>query len=61
MLVLSRNVGKFISIGDTITVRILAVHGDTVRMGIEAPQSTNVYRCEVYARIQAKRALGRRA
>ncbi|SEN05052.1 carbon storage regulator, CsrA [Pseudomonas sp. ok272] len=56
MLVLSRNVGRFISIGDTISVRILAVHGDTVRIGVEAPQHINVYRCEVYARLQARRA-----
>ena len=61
MLVLSRNVGRFISIGDTISVRILAVQGDTVRIGIEAPQHINVYRCEVYARIQAKRARFQRA
>ena len=55
MLVLSRAIGEQISIGDTITVRILAVSGGNVRFGIEAPRHVNVYRCEIYERIHAKR------
>jgi len=54
MLVLSRVVGELISIGDDISVRILAVNGGHVRFGIEAPQNVNVHRAEVYQRIQAK-------
>ncbi|APC18211.1 carbon storage regulator [Pseudomonas frederiksbergensis] len=61
MLVLSRVVGELISIGDTISVRILAVNGSSVRFGVEAPQNINVYRAEVYERIQAKRAQGKRS
>lgn len=56
MLVLSRVVGEMISIGDDISVRIVAVNGNTVRFGVEAPQSVNVHRAEVYERIQAKEA-----
>ncbi|PKH21954.1 carbon storage regulator [Pseudomonas prosekii] len=56
MLVLSRVVGELISIGDDISVRILAVNGGHVRFGIEAPQNVNVHRAEVYERIQAKAA-----
>ncbi len=61
MLVLSRVVGELISIGDTITVRILAVNGNNVRFGVEAPQNINVHRAEVYERIQTKRVQGKRS
>ena len=44
MLVLSRVVGELISIGDTISVRIIAVNGGNVRFGIEAPHDVNVHR-----------------
>ncbi|CAI8928428.1 Translational regulator CsrA 1 [Pseudomonas sp. IT-P253] len=56
MLVLSRVVGELISIGDNITVRIVAVNGGSVRFGVEAPPNVNVHRAEVYERIQVKRA-----
>jgi len=61
MLVLSRVVGEMISIGDNISVRILAVNGSNVRFGVEAPQNINVHRAEVYERIQAKRVRGKRS
>jgi len=51
MLVLSRVVGERISIGDNITVRILAVNGNHVRFGVEAPKNVNVHRAEIYRRI----------
>jgi carbon storage regulator len=56
MLVLSRVVGELISIGDTISVRIVAVNGGDVRFGIEAPRDVNVHRSEIYERIQRKLA-----
>jgi carbon storage regulator len=52
MLVLSRVVGELISIGDEISVRVVAVSGDSVRFGIEAPRAVTVHRAEVYDRIQ---------
>ncbi|VVM60327.1 Carbon storage regulator [Pseudomonas fluorescens] len=56
MLVLSRNAGEKISIGDTISVRVVAVSGNNVRFGIDAPEDVNVHRAEVYERIRAKKA-----
>jgi carbon storage regulator len=60
MLVLSRVVGEMISIGDNISVRIIAVNGGSVRFGVEAPQNVNVHRAEVYDRIQVKLAKTKR-
>ena len=60
MLVLSRVVGELISIGDTITVRVLDISVGNVRFGVEAPRHVNVHRCEVYERIQSKRLRDRR-
>lgn len=56
MLVLSRVVGELISIGDDISVRVVAVSGDSVRFGIEAPREVNVHREEIYDRIQLELA-----
>ncbi|MVV50357.1 carbon storage regulator [Pseudomonas sp. PB120] len=56
MLVLSRVVGELISIGDDISLRIVAVNGGTVRFGVEAPHTVTVHRAEVYERIQNKLA-----
>ncbi|AWY43500.1 carbon storage regulator [Pseudomonas putida] len=54
MLVLSRGVGELISIGGSISIRVLAVDGNSVRFGVEAPRSVNVHRSEIYERIQRK-------
>ena len=50
MLVLSRRVGEQIVINDTIRITIVAVKGDRVRIGIEAPRDVTVDRAEVHAR-----------
>jgi carbon storage regulator len=47
MLVLSRKVGESIVIGDDVTVTILEVRGDVVRVGIDAPRSVAVHRAEL--------------
>lgn len=52
MLVLTRKTGESIMIGDTIEVKIIAVEGDQVKLGIDAPSSVKVYRSEVYKAIQ---------
>ncbi|WPN48534.1 MULTISPECIES: carbon storage regulator CsrA [unclassified Pseudomonas] len=54
MLVLSRVVGEIISIGDNISVRVLAINGNNIRFGVEAPQDVAVHRSEVYERIRTK-------
>ena len=51
MLVLTRKLGQSITIGDDIEVKVIAVHGKFVRLGIEAPSEVPVYRTEIYLEI----------
>lgn len=53
MLILTRKVGESINIGDDITITILGVSGQQVRIGINAPKDVTVHREEIYQRIQA--------
>jgi carbon storage regulator len=53
MLVLSRKRGEAIVIGDGITVTVLAVDGDRVKLGVVAPTEVPVHREEVYQRIES--------
>jgi carbon storage regulator len=50
MLVLTRKVGEEIVIGDEIRVKVVAVQGDRIRLGIDAPRSVPVDRLEVHQR-----------
>ena len=52
MLVLTRKPGEGIIIGDNITVKIVEVKGGGIRIGIDAPRDTKIYRQEVYDRIK---------
>ena len=52
MLVLSRRPGQKIIIGNEITVEVISVSGEGVRLGISAPESTSIHRYEVFAEIQ---------
>lgn len=54
MLILTRKVGESVLIGDGIKVSILAVKGNQVRVGIDAPKDVSVHREEVRARLQAE-------
>ncbi len=56
MLILSRHVGETIMIGDDIMVTVLAVKGDQVRVGINAPKQVAVHREEIYLRIQSQKS-----
>ena len=56
MLVLTRRTGEGIMIGDEIEIKILDVSGEKVRVGIEAPREINVYRTEVFERIESEQA-----
>jgi carbon storage regulator len=51
MLILTRKIGEQVAIGDRIKVFIVDVKGKQVRLGIEAPQETPVYRHEIYQKI----------
>jgi carbon storage regulator len=52
MLILTRRVGETLMIGDEVTVTILGVKGNQVRVGINAPKSVAVHREEIYERIK---------
>ena len=58
MLVLTRKSNQSIMIGDEIEVSVLAIMGEKVRIGIQAPRSIPVFRKEVYIEIQNERADG---
>jgi carbon storage regulator len=51
-LVLTRRIGEAVCIGDDITVRVLGVKGNQVRLSFKAPGDVTVHRLEVYERIQ---------
>lgn len=55
MLVLSRKQDEKIMIGDQITLMVISIQGDKVRLGIEAPKEVSIHREEVYRAIQQER------
>lgn len=52
MLILTRRVGETLVIGDDVTITVLGVRGNQVRVGVNAPKDVAVHREEIYQRIQ---------
>ena len=55
MLILTRRIGEKLVIGENVTVAVVGVKGNQIRVGIDAPRDIQVHRDEIYQRILKER------
>jgi carbon storage regulator len=58
MLILTRRIGETLMIGDEVTIKVLGVKGNQVRLGVNAPKDVSVHREEIYEKIQEENRTG---
>jgi carbon storage regulator len=56
MLILTRRIGETLMVGDDVTITVLGVKGNQVRIGVNAPKDVAVHREEIYQRIQQEKS-----
>ena len=56
MLILTRQIGETLMVGDQVTVTVLGVKGNQVRLGVKAPRDVSVHREEIYEKIQKEKS-----
>ncbi len=61
MLILTRRIGETIMIGDDVSVTVLGVKGNQLRLGVAAPRDVAVHREEIYQRIQSEQTSAEKA
>jgi carbon storage regulator len=55
MLILTRRIGETLMVGDNVSITVLGVKGNQVRIGVNAPKEVSVHREEIYQRIQREK------